>query len=62
MLRVWVADQFIMLIRNGAIPKTDAWVSSVLGFLALHGLYGIKKKNEKSKNIWVRWIEGERNY
>lgn len=53
-IRIWVADQFTMLIRNGAIPKTDAWVSTVLNFLAFHGIYGIRKRNERSKNALVR--------
>ncbi|KIJ37708.1 hypothetical protein M422DRAFT_259809, partial [Sphaerobolus stellatus SS14] len=51
--RIWVADQFTMLIRNGAIPNTDAWVTKVLDFLLLHGLFGIRKKNEKSNNQWL---------
>jgi len=52
--RIWVADQFTALIRNGAIPKTDAWVKEVLDFFVLHSLFGIRKKNEKSTNRWVR--------
>ena len=51
--RIWVIDQFAMLIRNGAIPKTDSWVTKVLDFLLLNGLFGVRKKNEKSKNEWV---------
>lgn len=52
--RIWVADQFSALLRNSAIPKTDQWVTDVLDFFILYGLFGIKKKNGKSRNRWVR--------
>ncbi|KAF8580676.1 hypothetical protein K439DRAFT_1393490 [Ramaria rubella] len=51
--RIWVTDQFATLIRNGAIPKTDTWIHNVLGCLLLYGLFGTRKKNEKSKNRWL---------
>jgi DNA polymerase phi len=37
-----------MLIRNGAIPKSDDWVKTILDWLSLYGLFTVKKKSEKS--------------
>ncbi|KAF8522098.1 DNA polymerase phi-domain-containing protein [Hysterangium stoloniferum] len=51
--RVWVVDQFMSLIRNGAVPKSDSWLTTVLDFLLLHGIFGIRKKNEKHSNRWL---------
>lgn len=41
------------LIRNGAIPKSDGWVQSVLEWLTLHGLFALRKKSEKSPFVAV---------
>ena len=46
--RAWVIDQLSALIRNGAIPKSDAWIQTILDWLAVHGLFIIAKKSEKS--------------
>jgi DNA polymerase phi len=42
------------LIRNSAVPRSDSWVVEVLEFLALHGLFRVKKKSEKSTFRHVR--------
>jgi hypothetical protein len=52
--RAWIVDQLAAFVRNGAIPKDDQWVQTVLDWLALHGLFVIKKKAEKSKFVAVR--------
>ena len=52
--RAWIVEQLAALIRNGAIPKADAWVQTVLDWFATHGLFMIKKKSEKSKLLAVR--------
>ncbi|TFY61434.1 hypothetical protein EVG20_g7059 [Dentipellis fragilis] len=46
--RTWIIDQFAGLVRNGAIPKDDEWIKLILDWLAVHGLFVIKKKTEKS--------------
>ncbi|EJF62593.1 hypothetical protein DICSQDRAFT_135562 [Dichomitus squalens LYAD-421 SS1] len=46
--RAWVIDQLAALVRNGAIPKSDAWIQTILDWLAVHGLFIIAKKSEKS--------------
>ncbi|KAJ6455722.1 DNA polymerase phi-domain-containing protein [Mycena sanguinolenta] len=46
--RAWIIDQLSALIRNGALPKDDDWIMSVLNWLALNGLFVVKKKSEKS--------------
>lgn len=46
--RVWVVDQLAALIRNGAIPKSDDWVQSVLDWFVVHGIFIVKKKSSKS--------------
>ncbi|RDB24111.1 DNA polymerase V [Hypsizygus marmoreus] len=46
--RSWIIDQLGALIRSGQIPKNDEWVQSILNWLAIHGLFIIKKKSEKS--------------
>ncbi|PCH38454.1 hypothetical protein WOLCODRAFT_115513 [Wolfiporia cocos MD-104 SS10] len=46
--RAWIIEQLAALIRNGAIPKSDEWVQSVLDWFTVHGLFIIKKKSEKS--------------
>lgn len=46
--RTWIFDQLVSLIKNTTVPKTDAWVSSVLEFFVVHGLFSIKSANKKS--------------
>lgn len=46
--RHWALDQLLALCRNGSVPKTDAWVSSVLDFLLVHGFFVIRKTDKKS--------------
>ncbi|KAJ7219138.1 DNA polymerase phi-domain-containing protein [Mycena pura] len=46
--RAWIIDQLSALIRNGAVPKDDEWTMNILDWLALHGLFLLKKKSEKS--------------
>ncbi|EMD34453.1 hypothetical protein CERSUDRAFT_55542 [Gelatoporia subvermispora B] len=46
--RAWVVDQLAALVRNGAIPKDDAWVRAILDWFVVHGLFVVKKKAEKS--------------
>ncbi|KAI9446728.1 DNA polymerase phi-domain-containing protein [Lactarius indigo] len=41
--RSWIVDQFAALIRNGAIPKDDGWVQQILDWLAVHGIFVIKR-------------------
>ncbi|OBZ75369.1 DNA polymerase V, partial [Grifola frondosa] len=52
--RAWIIDQLAALVRNGAIPKSDAWIESVLDWLAVHGIFLITKKSEKSAIRAVR--------
>ncbi|GJJ11974.1 hypothetical protein Clacol_006212 [Clathrus columnatus] len=47
-IRTWVCHQFHILIRNGSIPQNDTWITDILHFLLLHGLYIIREKDEKS--------------
>lgn len=47
--RTWAFDQLYALVKNGAIPRGDAWISSVVNFFALHGLFNVKTPNKKSK-------------
>jgi hypothetical protein len=43
-----VLDQLSSLIRNGSIPKDDAWRTSVVEFFVLNGWFeGVKRKKEK---------------
>lgn len=51
--RTWAFDQLVALIRNGAIPKDDSWVASIVEFFVLHGLYKIKTVNPKSPFVHV---------
>lgn len=46
--RTWIIDQLGVLIQNGRLPKEDEWVQSILDWLALHGLFVVKKKSSKS--------------
>lgn len=54
--RAWIVDQLAALIRNGAIPKDDRWVQTILDWFAVHGLFAIRKKSEKSKFIALREV------
>ena len=35
--RAWIIDQLSALVRNGAVPKSDAWIQTILDWLAVHG-------------------------
>lgn len=52
--RSWIIEQLGGLIRSGSIPKNDDWVQSILDFLIVHGLFTVKKKDEKSRFLAVR--------
>ncbi|OJA13731.1 hypothetical protein AZE42_02950 [Rhizopogon vesiculosus] len=45
--RIWTADQFAALVRNGAIPKREDWIQLVLNWFTVQGLYVVKKKSDK---------------
>ncbi|KAG6885139.1 hypothetical protein C0993_005605 [Termitomyces sp. T159_Od127] len=47
--RSWIIEQLGGLIRSGSIPKNDDWVQSILDLLVVHGLFIVKKKDEKSR-------------
>lgn len=46
--RLWAVDQLTSLVRNGAIPREDKWILSVLEFFVIHGFFSVVKKNPKS--------------
>ncbi|KAL1748073.1 DNA polymerase phi-domain-containing protein [Schizophyllum fasciatum] len=46
--RAWIIEQLASLIRNGAIPKDERWIQTILDWFTVHGLFTIKKKSEKS--------------
>lgn len=48
--RAWAFEQLLALIRSPSLPKEDAWVSTVLDFLLVHGLFVLEKTNSKSKH------------
>ncbi|KAI0340127.1 hypothetical protein BDW22DRAFT_1486396 [Trametopsis cervina] len=52
--RAWIVDQLAALVRNGAVPRDDAWVETVLDWLVVHGLFAVKKKSEKSSFVAIR--------
>ncbi|KAF8212387.1 DNA polymerase phi-domain-containing protein [Mycena galopus ATCC 62051] len=54
--RGWIIDQLSALIRNGAVPKDDVWTMSILNWLALNGLFVVKKKSEKSPFLGLHKI------
>ncbi|KAJ6546537.1 DNA polymerase phi-domain-containing protein [Mycena vulgaris] len=54
--RAWIIDQLSALIRNGAVPKDDAWITSILNWLTLNGLFLVKKKSEKSPFVGLHRI------
>ncbi|KAG2365801.1 hypothetical protein BDR07DRAFT_1398137 [Suillus spraguei] len=45
--KIWIADQFTALIRNGAIPKREDWIQLILNWFAVQGLYLVKRKSAK---------------
>ncbi|KAG0705011.1 DNA polymerase phi-domain-containing protein [Suillus ampliporus] len=45
--KIWIADQFAALVRNGAIPKREDWIQLVLNWFAVQGLYVVKRKSTK---------------
>lgn len=51
--RVWALDQLLAIFRNGAIPKQDSWVATVLDFLLLHSFFVVRKADKKSNIIAV---------
>lgn len=46
----------LALVRNGSVPKEDAWVSEVLDFLVVHGFFTVAKANKKSKCAAVHTV------
>lgn len=52
--RTWIIDQLAALIRNGAIPKSDDWIQSILDWFVLHGIFVLEKKSTKSPIKAVR--------
>ena len=50
--RKWAIEQLCALVRNAKVPKADDWVSDVLDFLLLHGLFMIKQA-EKGSSIAI---------
>ncbi|KAG8686030.1 DNA-directed DNA polymerase, partial [Ceratobasidium sp. 395] len=44
--RRYVVEQLSALMRNGSIPKDDEWVTSILEFLIVHGMFIVTKKNK----------------
>ncbi|WVF67165.1 hypothetical protein IAT40_001911 [Kwoniella sp. CBS 6097] len=46
--RLWALDQLLALCRNGSVPKDDAWISSLVDFLLVHGFFLIRKADKKS--------------
>ncbi|OCF44480.1 DNA polymerase phi subunit [Kwoniella heveanensis CBS 569] len=47
--RLWALDQLLALCRNGSVPKDDAWISSLIDFLLVHGFFLVRKADKKSK-------------
>lgn len=47
--RQWVVDQYGMLIRSTIVPKSDAWVTSILEFLIKNGFF-YSRKAHKNKD------------
>ncbi|KAG2157394.1 DNA polymerase phi-domain-containing protein [Suillus clintonianus] len=45
--KIWIADQFAALVRNGAIPKREDWIQLILNWFAVQGLYVVKRKSAK---------------
>jgi DNA polymerase phi len=53
--RAWALDQMLALVRNGSVPKEDAWVGDVLDFVLVHGFFLVTKVNKKSACSAVSW-------
>lgn len=51
--RVWIVNQLAALLRNGAIPKDDIWVQTILDWFVVHGLFLVRKKSDKSEFLAV---------
>ncbi|KAG1891307.1 DNA polymerase phi-domain-containing protein [Suillus subluteus] len=45
--KIWIADQFTALVRNGAIPKREDWIQLILNWFTVQGLYLVKRKSTK---------------
>ncbi|THG98713.1 hypothetical protein EW026_g3515 [Hermanssonia centrifuga] len=54
--RAWIVDQLAALIRNGAVPKDDKWIQTVLDWFVIHGLFTVVRRSEKSKILALRDI------
>ncbi|RDX52694.1 hypothetical protein OH76DRAFT_1399938 [Lentinus brumalis] len=54
--RAWIIDQLSALIRNGAVPKSDAWIQTILDWFTVHGLFIIAKKSEKGAIAALRSV------
>ncbi|KAI0747681.1 DNA polymerase phi-domain-containing protein [Daedaleopsis nitida] len=54
--RAWIIDQLSALVRNGAIPKSDAWIQTILDWLVVHGLFIIAKKSDKAAVAALRSV------
>jgi DNA polymerase phi len=48
-------DQLASLVRNGAIPKADNWVMTILDWFVVHGLFAVRKASHKSPFHAVRY-------
>ncbi|KAJ7063164.1 DNA polymerase phi-domain-containing protein [Mycena amicta] len=46
--RAWIVDQLSTLVRSVVVPTDDDSIMLVLNWLAVHGLFLVKKKSEKS--------------
>ncbi|KAH9857639.1 DNA polymerase phi-domain-containing protein [Lenzites betulinus] len=54
--RAWIIEQLAALVRNGAIPKSDAWIQTILDWLAVHGFYIVSKRSDKSAILALRSV------
>ncbi|KAG1875007.1 DNA polymerase phi-domain-containing protein [Suillus tomentosus] len=52
--KIWIADQFTALVRNGAIPKREDWIQLILNWFAVQGLYLVKRKSAKGLLVALR--------
>jgi DNA polymerase phi len=55
--RIWALDQLVALCRNTSVPKEDAWLSSTIDFLLVHGFFIIRKVDKKSPITAVSWTQ-----
>ena len=51
--RAWIIEQLASLVRNSKIPRNDAWITNVLRWFVIHGLFIIIKKASKSPFMTV---------